>query len=209
MVEDWLDRWENGRTGWHEPHGNAALKAHWREDRGRVLVPLCGKSADLAWLAGRGHEVVGVEVARKAIVAFFEEQAIACEVDRSGPLDCYRGVEVPISIYCGDYLAFIAEPFDALYDRGAFVAIESAMRDRYATHTHRLLRQDARVLLVTVEYDQAAAQGPPYSVSAADVQRFWGNLECIERRDDLVNCPPKFRDAGLAEFLEVTWRSPR
>ena len=57
MAEDWLDRWEKGRTGWHEVDGNSGLKAHWRASSGSVLVPLCGKTLDLVWLAKRGHDV--------------------------------------------------------------------------------------------------------------------------------------------------------
>ena len=35
-----------------------------------VLVPLCGKSLDLVWLAEQGHAVIGVELAE----AFVKEQ---------------------------------------------------------------------------------------------------------------------------------------
>ena len=209
MLDDWLERWEKGRTGWHEEAGNAGLRAHWQEHGGRVLVPLCGKSADLAWLARQGHEVVGGEIARKAIESFFAEQDLRYEVKRGAALDCYRSTELPISLYCGDYFAFSEGPFDALYDRGAFVAIRPALRERYAAHTLRLLGENAGILLVTVEYDQQAASGPPFSVSADVVRQAWGDLAQVERRDDLDNCPPKFRDAGLTAFEEVVWRSPR
>ena len=74
-AADWHDRWATGRTGWHETDGNAGLRAHWNFDARRVLVPLCGKTPDLVWLAKRGHEVVGVELSDIAIREFFAEHS--------------------------------------------------------------------------------------------------------------------------------------
>jgi thiopurine S-methyltransferase len=74
MTEPWLDRWREGRTGWHEPSGNRNLKAHWRLSGRRVLVPLCGKTPDLLWLEKQGNAVVGVELSDIAALAFFAEE---------------------------------------------------------------------------------------------------------------------------------------
>ena len=41
MAEAWLERWQEGRIGWHEDEGNASLKRHWRGSGRSVLVPLC------------------------------------------------------------------------------------------------------------------------------------------------------------------------
>ena len=64
----WRDRWQAGQIGFHEGRPNSFLERF--ADRlprgGRVLVPLCGKAEDLAYLAGRGHEVVGVELVEDA-----------------------------------------------------------------------------------------------------------------------------------------------
>ena len=69
--EPWLERWQIGRTGWHEPSGNRNLRAHWSWSGKRVLVPMCGKTPDLLWLEELGNEVVGVELSEIAVVAFF------------------------------------------------------------------------------------------------------------------------------------------
>ena len=47
MNEPWIERWKEGRIGWHEPEGNASLQRHWRGTGLRVIVPLCGKTPDL------------------------------------------------------------------------------------------------------------------------------------------------------------------
>lgn len=162
-----MERWREGRIGWHQPDGNASLRRHWRGTGPRVLVPLCGKTPDLVWLAEWGNEVVGVELSEIAVQSFF----------------------------------------DAHYDRGALVALPSDLRAAYARHTRSLLAASAEQLLVTLEYDQGLAAGPPYAVHADEVLAYWPELIRIEEHDDLPNGPPKFREAGLAAMIEVIWRS--
>ncbi len=207
MSEDWLDRWANGRTGWHESDGNAGLKAHWHSTTGSVLVPLCGKSQDLVWLAGLGCEVVGVELADVAVRDFFGEQGLGYELDDMEPLRRYTCTDAPITVFCGDYFELDADPFDALYDRGALVAVDPTRRADYVQHTKSLLRADAERLIITLEYDQDVVQGPPFSVTADEILRYWGDLVRVSEIDDIENCPPKFCQAGLTEIREVVWRS--
>lgn len=207
MAEDWLDRWENGRTGWHENDGNAGLKLHWPAgvSGSRVLVPLCGKSPDLLWLVDRGHEVVGVELAEIAVREFFSDHDLTFQVLKGEHLDCYTADDLPISIYCGDYFRFDSPPFDALYDRGALVALPESLRPEYVERTRQLLRPGAVRLIITLEYDQSVVQGPPYSVLPAEIGAYWNDLSRVAEIDDIKTCPPKFRQAGLTEIQEVVW----
>ena len=207
MKEDWLDRWDRGRTGWHEAGGNAGLKAHWTQSSGSVLVPLCGKSPDLAWLAARGHQVVGVELAEKAIVEFFEEQHLEFESTAEGPFGRFDARGADITLYCGDYFQLAAGPFDALYDRGALVAVDPSERARYVQHTRSLLKPDSARLIITLEYDQSITPGPPWAIHEADILDYWSDLERVAEHDDIDTCPPKFIDAGIKEINEVIWRS--
>jgi thiopurine S-methyltransferase len=207
VTEDWLDRWANGRTGWHEKDGNAGLKRHWPTNAapGRVLVPLCGKSPDLVWLAERGHEVVGVELAEKAVREFFADHDLAYQSESGEHLDRYSANDLSVTLYCGDYLKFNAPPFDALYDRGALVAMPESLRPGYVEHTKRLLRTDAVRMIITLEYDQGIVQGPPFSVPPAEIAAYWQDLARIDETDDIETCPPKFRAAGLKHIQEVIW----
>lgn len=206
MNESWLERWTAGRTGWHEPGGNRNLKAHWRARGRRVLVPLCGKTPDLAWLEAQGNEVVGIELADVAVQAFFEEQGLAFE-RCDGPLPGYRARDRHITLYSGDYFEFTDAPFDAHYDRGALVALDPELRRRYAAHTNSLLTADAEQLVVTVEYDQSVCDGPPFSIGADEVLGYWPRLARHAVVDDTANAPPKFLDAGLTLLHEVVWRT--
>lgn len=209
MSEDWLDRWDQGRIGWHEPTGNEGLKSFWPDiaKPGRVLIPLCGKSPDLLWLADRGHDVVGVELSEIAVAGFFEDHNLEFEFDSSGPLDRYRATQHALTLYCGDYFDFQSRPFDALYDRGALVALPEDLRSRYVEHTNSLLKPGAMRLVITLEYDQRIVDGPPFSVSAEELTTYWDDLIRVGERDDIDNCPPKFRKAGLTDISEVFWLS--
>ena len=173
----------------------------------RVLVPLCGKSLDVLWLAQRDLQVVGVELSALAIEAFFAEHSIEFATDDSGALKRYRAIDLPITLYCGDFFELNCEPCAALFDRGAFVALPASVRPAYAKHTDHLLTADATRLLITLEYDQRQAGGPPFAVSAEEVQGYWPKLQRVSVRDDMAAAPPKFREAGLTELLEVVWRS--
>ncbi|MDZ7747688.1 MAG: hypothetical protein U5K43_01665 [Halofilum sp. (in: g-proteobacteria)] len=88
-ADFWHARWASGRIA-SPPREevNPYLAEHL--DRlasapgARVLVPLCGKSLDLAFLAGQGHAPVGVELSPVAVAAVFAEQGITPVRQSSG-----------------------------------------------------------------------------------------------------------------------------
>lgn len=206
MSEPWLERWQVGRTGWHEPTGNRNLKAHWTLSGRRVLVPLCGKTPDLLWLEAQGNEVVGIELSEIAVLAFFEDNELEyTRVD--GALPGYRAVSRNVTLCCGDYFEFEAEPFDAHYDRGALIALTSDLRPRYAAHTSSLLTDHAARFVLSLEYDQSVCDGPPFSVEPQELLGYWPQLKRHAQVEDIDNAPPKFREAGLSSMHEVVWIS--
>jgi len=211
MNDEWLARWESGQTGWHEDGGNTALRKFWpRLNTGsRVLVPLCGKSPDLLWLAQQDLEVTGVELSEIAARAFFTETGISFDIVSRDRLLYFQGVEQSVTIVCGDFFQFSDEPFDALYDRAALVAVSPELRPDYVAHTKTLLRPDAEKLLITLEYDQSKANGPPYSVLPGEVSAYWPGLQRAGELSALNNMPPKFRSAGITEFVEAVWFTDR
>ena len=208
MNSDWLARWESDHTGWHQPGGNTALRKFWPQlhPGSRVLVPLCGKSTDLLWLARNGHAVTGVELSEIAARAVFDEADIPFETRESNGLLWFQGLDTQLSVVCGDYFDFTDEPFDALFDRAALVALPPDIRPDYVRHTRQMLKPDAAQLLLTLEYDQSMANGPPYSVLPAEVKSYWPDLERVGDKNDTKNNPPKFRKAGITELIEAVWR---
>jgi len=206
---DWLTRWQQGKTGWHEADGNAGLRKFWpRSAMGcRVLVPLCGKSPDMVWLADQGCDVTGVELSEIAARAFFEDSGIPFEIEHIKGQTRFQGSGKAITIVCGDYFQYSEQPYDALYDRASLVALPHQQRPQYIEHTKALLKADARVLLVTLEYDQSLAGGPPFSVMADEVEAYWPGLRKVSIYEDTDNIPPKFRQAGIKRMDEIVWLS--
>ena len=170
-----------------------------------MLVPLCGKSVDLLWLAQQGLDVTGVELSPIAARSFFEESGLDFETAEDGGFSWFRNPDAGIAIACGNYFEFTAELFDALYDRAAFSALPPGKRPEYARMTRGLLKPGAFRLLITLEFDDSLVEGPPYPVWPDEVSALWPGLERVESRDDTSNAPPKFLEAGLAQMIEVTW----
>lgn len=172
----WLERWREGRIGFHRAEANPRLIEHHQRALGptlRVLVPLCGKSADLEWLAVQGHEVVGVELSELAAQAFFSERGIEPVRSEHTPFVGYS--HGAITIWVGDFFAATSEltgHCDGVYDRAALIALPEALRARYVAHLPSLLAPKARMLLVTLDYD--AEGGPPFSVSPREVNERYG-----------------------------------
>lgn len=189
----WLERWREGRIGFHRADANPRLAEHHERVLGptiRVLVPLCGKSADLEWLAVRGHEVVGIELSELAAQAFFSERAVQPERAEAGKLTAYS--HGAITILVGDF--FDATPeltgyCDGVYDRAALIALPPELRARYAAHLPSLLAPKARLLLVTLDYD--AEGGPPFCVSPREVDELYiaGKITPLGRVDARAETP--------------------
>lgn len=172
----WLQRWNEGRIGFHRSDVNPNLVEHQSvlQDSIRVLVPLCGKSVDLEWLVVQGHEVVGVELSEVAARAFFAERGFTPQRHAEG--DFIRYQHGNLSIWVGDFFQATSEligSFDGVYDRAAMIALPRELRERYSGHLQTLLTPKAKLLLITLHYD--AEGGPPFSVSPGEVAAAYPN----------------------------------
>ncbi len=150
-------------------------------DSGAVVVPLCGKSNDMAWLAARGLAVLGIELSDLAVEAFFSEHGLA---PARGAVAGYEEYRAPgYRLLCGDFFGLtrdILGDFGAIYDRAALIALPPDMRRDYATTLGALAAPGTRMLLVSVEYAAGAVSAPPFAVSAAEVADLYGEQWTIE-----------------------------
>lgn len=206
MTNAWLERWENGKIGWHQPDGHPSIRRHWVPNGGPVLVPLCGKAVDMLHLAKRGHSVTGVEISEIAVREFFADNGLSCVVTGDSFPE-YRATDADIRLVVADFFEFRESGFTALYDRAALIALPREQRARYATHLHGRLEPGAFELLVTVDYAQEKIAGPPFAVGDEEVESLFPELRCIERNEDVENSPPKFRSAGVESLVESVWVS--
>lgn len=196
----WQDRWKAGQIGFHEGRPNALLERHTARlgASRRVLVPLCGKAVDLTYLAGLGHDVIGVELVEDAVAAFFGEHGLLPTVARDGAFVRYQAGG--ITILAGDVFDTdpgVLGPIDALYDRAAMIALPPDLRARYVAHLRALLAAGTPALLVTVEYPQEAMPGPPFSVHEDEVRRLYAGAD-VTLVEDLPAEMPRLQASGHA-----------
>ena len=199
----WLQRWREGHIGFHREQPLPWLLKHWPAlalPQGcRVLVPLCGKSPDMAWLAAQGHRVLGVELSPLAVEQFFAEHDLT-PTRHESPMDvhCVAG---PIEIIQGDVFALDDATLagcTAFYDRAAVVALPPPLRERYAREVYARLPAGCHGLMVTLEYPQQEMDRPPFSVDADNVDALFGcdwDVSMLDQRD-ILNDEPRFREAG-------------
>lgn len=207
--EFWHERWALGETGFHQLEFNAHMQAFI--DRlgvhqgNHIFVPLCGKSRDMLWLIERGYHVSGIEISRQAIEDFFSENQLNPRVDELP--DAVLFTHGNLDIYCADF--FKADlsrmsSIHAVYDRASLVALPPTKRGLYAERLTDLIPDQTRCLLLTCDYPQQEMNGPPFSVTPAEVNQLFGPhylIDHVHSQDALVN-EPRFRQKGLTRFDE-------
>ena len=205
----WQELWlRESAPPFHLPQVNPHLIRHFPQLRlapgARVLVPLCGKSVDLGWLAAQGVEPVGVELSPQAAAAYFAEQDLTPQITRLGPFERYEAGGVVI--LCGDFFELqptVAGPFDAIYDRAALIALPVGLRRAYAATLARLLRPGGVLLLVALDYPQAQMPGPPFALTPAQVAALYPDWPAHEwHRQDILAEEPRFAARGLTRLEE-------
>jgi thiopurine S-methyltransferase len=170
----WHRRWQKNEIGFHESEGNHLLTCYFDAlklpENPRVFVPLCGKTRDIAWLLNLGAEVVAIELNELAVIALFDELGLSPNKVVRGNLIEYSGPNVVV--YVGDFFTLNSVDIgsvDAIYDRAALVALPQTLRDQYTQHLRHITHAQKQ-LIITFEYDQTLFDGPPFSVSEAEIK---------------------------------------
>ncbi len=171
----WHKMWKSGVVGFHQQAINPFLLSYWSSlkltGQEKILVPLCGKSKDMLWLAKQGHAVVGIELHEPAVNDFFSEAGLESSVVDDA---VYKGRSTDvITLLQGDFFASTSQHVKgvkAIYDRAALVALPANMRQDYVAHLFKILPNHPPMLLVAMEYDQTQTAGPPFSVPEIEVR---------------------------------------
>ncbi len=204
-----LERWEREETGFHQDEINPYLRQYWQELHAakgcEVFVPLCGKSRDMLWLREQGHEVLGVELSAIASQAFFSENGYTTRRSASGKFNRYEADG--IRILCGDFFDLRKEDLarvSAVYDRASLIALPQDMRERYARHLADILPPATPILLITLDYPQHEMPGPPFAVSAGEVQALYRGYAEVQLLAEVDAMPqnPRFRERGASRLQE-------
>jgi len=212
----WLQRWQHGQIGFHRSEVMPLLQKHWPSlqlpAHSRVLVPLCGKSLDMHWLAAQGHQVLGVELSPLAAQQFFDEAGVTPQHHRSALGEHF--VAGPIEILLGDAFALddaTLAGIAGVYDRGALIALPADLRRRYRDTVYARLPAGCHALVITLEYPQAEMDGPPFSVEQAEMHELFDahfQQELAERRDILAQ-QPSFQADGVTALSTAVHRLRR
>jgi thiopurine S-methyltransferase len=212
----WHARWRSGQIGFHQSAVDRHLCELWPQlslaSASRVFVPLCGKSLDLLWLLERGHCVTGVDLSAVALESFCMEHGIPARRRALDRFDLYEAAR--LDLFCGDFFAFNSQLVGtcaAVYDRAALISWMPDLRAAYVEHVTALTNPGTQTLLITLEYPQAQMSGPPFSVSADEVERLYGRHHSIQRlsRQDVLANEPRLRSRGVTELHEVCYRLTR
>lgn len=128
-VKDWDEKFWQRRSdpSFHVSTPHKTLIKYYnqiiKDDlRKRVLIPLCGKSRDMVYLADQGHEVVGIEFSDVAVKSYFEESNLdyTKEVFKIFGVWKSKDFRKNITIYQGDFYKVKAKClglFDVVWDR--------------------------------------------------------------------------------------------
>lgn len=210
-TDYWIRRWQDSQTGWHRDTVMPLLLKHWPElsvpSGTTVLVPFCGKTLDMLWLATQGLHVLGVEISAVAVDQFFSEHDLQPEKQYADDGIHYRADN--IEIIQGDLFGLDSGTLascGAVYDRAAIIALPPELRERYAHDIYAKLPKGCRGLMITLDYPQAEMDGPPFSVDEPEVRRLlddW-HVELTEHRD-ILSEQPTFREAGLTSLHNTVY----
>lgn len=215
-ADFWLQRWQEGQIAFHRHDVMPLLQKHWPSlqlpQGSRVLVPLCGKSLDMHWLAAQGHRVLGVELSPLAVTQFFEEAGL--EPTRTTSPYGEHFSAGPVEIILGD--AFGLDPalladIAGVYDRAALIALPPDLRLRYRDTVYASAPSGCQGLLITLEYPQDEKAGPPFSVAQPEVESLFAapwRHTLLERRD-ILDQEPRFREEGLSALETAVYRLRR
>ncbi|MFT4607532.1 MAG: thiopurine S-methyltransferase [Urechidicola sp.] len=211
--KDWLIRWQQNQIGFHDTEVNSHLKRYISDSDLKpgdiIFLPLCGKSADITWLAEQGFQVIGIELSAIAIESYFSEQGLHYEQLESGSF--IARVSGNIRLLEGNFFDLQREDLancSLVYDRAALIALDEPTRTRYAKWMQSIMGDKADMLLVTLYYNQLEMNGPPFAVGTNEVTQHYGPTFQVDimLQTEIVDDSPRWRAKGLSSLVESVYQ---
>ena len=150
-----LQRWDSayrdgGRPGWDVGRPSSELKKAVEEGTlkpCRAVVLGCGTGTNAIYLAGKGFEVTGIDIAPTALMRARQKA---------------RKAEVKVRFLLADVLAPPELwPFDLIFDRGCYHGVRRQNAAGYVDTARRLTRPQSRILLLAGNANEERHYGPP------------------------------------------------
>ena len=163
MPTDWEDHYQRGETPWDKGAPSPGLVDFLAAEpiAGAVLVPGCGLGHDVRALATSAKEVVGIDIASRAVAAARTLPAQGRE--RYELADLFN---LP---------AHLRGAFDWVWEHTCFCAIDPALRSDYVEAVAGALREGGHFLAIFyLDPGQAHREdGPPFETTLAEVDRLF------------------------------------
>lgn len=223
-IDFWIERWNDNKTGFHQDRINPYIAYFYGEkgplvehrEKLKVFVPLCGKSKDLLWLSQNGYKVFAVECSDRAVKDFFEENALNYKHAEKDLHALYQSSDLSsiIEVFRGDFFELQQRDLNDvtdIFDRASLVALPVEMRQRYAKKMAELQKPGVRTLLVTLSYDPAEMQGPPFSVTEEEVNALYSENFSIQKllNKNVIDEEPGLKNRGLTALTETVYKLVR
>jgi thiopurine S-methyltransferase len=183
----WLDKWKEGQTRFHQERYNPFLVKYWpkfAKQKGKVFVPLCGKSQDMQYFLEKGYEVIGVELSELAVREFFHLNRINYAIQETQRFNIFKGAN--ITVYCGDIFDMGENDLvgiDYVYDRASLVALPFELRTKYLKFMFEKF-SEIKYCLQTVEFDHHEI-GPPFSIDFKMVKNYFSDKYEVIHKDKI------------------------
>ena len=209
--EYWLNKWQTNDISFHENVVNPDLITYIEKlnlkSGDNILVPLCGKTKDMLWLADQGLHVFGIEISPIACQDFFSEMNISPEIKQFNNVTKFKYKN--ITLLCGDLFDITKNDFPkihAVYDCKALIALPSDVRVKYVNHIISCVGTDIRILLHTRE-TTCEVSPPPYPVEIDEIKILYGKYFKIERLKyvSINEIPERLVNKGYTEMKEAVY----
>ena len=217
-ADDWNNRWITTHAGRWQLSGvhpfllrHAHLFRDWDNRANKtILVPLCGKSDDLFWLAQTAglKRVIGIESSSVAIKSLLEEY----ECTRiSENIECYSALAGKLIIYCGDLFdkninaKLLGGGVDYIWDRAALVALHWKDHDRYMKQLLSFQGESVgqgKYDILIGAYWHTQHRGPPFDVDLAHLQRLFGEQIKVEQLEEIDAFYSGWQNGGFTDMVE-------
>lgn len=209
----WESRWVKNKIGFHTPEGEEALHKWWdwlvpQNQPLHVLIPLCGKSPDIEWIAQKGAQVTGIEFVEMACHDFFNERDIQPIITQHSFGKCFN--HEGIDLWASDILKMpkrLLDKSNIVYDRAALVALPVGKRVAYVEKIASALKPGSRILLITFDYPQDEMNGPPFSIPEKEINtlhKMYYDITLLESTEILSNLK-KFKEKGLSYLRKLVF----
>ncbi|XP_041357513.1 probable thiopurine S-methyltransferase [Gigantopelta aegis] len=204
-VDYWKLRWAQRKVAFHSANVHKFLAEY--NDRllvGRehikILFPMCGKTVDMKWAYDLGHVVVGVEGSEIPIKEFFEESGLEYTVEPLTTIagNRYKTTDGRIQIFECDLFDFnkdLAGQFDAIWDRGAIVAVNKDQQKR-----SRRKEKSTEIFLAMLH--RLAGPCPPHVILENQVCDLYGDKCTVEKVCSVDSFKEKHKSWGITELNE-------